>query len=107
MSVANGDRFRAESAQLEPIASMLVELYTRSNAMWISKAILISLAAAGCAAAQIASGAFQRLPPMPVQTPVYIKKTPTAKAVVVGTHPAQKQQCAIPLLNVTLDSKTH
>jgi hypothetical protein len=75
--------------------------------MWISKAILISLAAAGCAAAEIASGAFQRLPPMPVQTPVYIKKTPTAKAVVVGTHPAQKQQCAIPLLNVTPDSKTH
>jgi hypothetical protein len=67
----------------------------------------MSLATIGCAAAQIASGPFQHLPPMPSQAPVYVKKTPSPKPVVVGSHPAQKQRCAIPLLNVTPDSKTH
>jgi hypothetical protein len=74
--------------------------------MWIFKVVLMSLATIGCAAAQIASGAFQRLPPMPAQAPAIMKKTQAAKPVVVEWHPTQKQ-CAIPLLNVTPDSKTH
>jgi hypothetical protein len=85
--------------------------YTQTNAMWIFKVSLMSLATVGCVAAQNPPGAFQHLPPTPspgwmAPMPTKMKLAPRQPGVVVSRD-VQPTPCAIPLLRATPDAGIH